>query len=47
MEITHSMAVAQITRELDRKCPLNLFEKVDFVEVAAEREYVVHHWVFA
>jgi hypothetical protein len=28
--------------KLDRKCSLNLFEKVDLVEVGAERKYVAH-----
>jgi len=42
MEITHRMAVAKIGRELDRKRPLDVFEKVDPIEIAAKRKYVVH-----
>jgi hypothetical protein len=36
------VAVAQIARELDCKRSLDLFEKVDLIAIAAEREYVVH-----
>jgi hypothetical protein len=36
MEIAHSVAVAQIGRELDRKRALDLFEKLGLVAVADE-----------